>query len=544
MQENRMERLLKNTSIFIILTFLVYGIFLPQLPTISSDELWETSRAYYLKTEHKPGDPLAPESVAPYYSAASNLGWKSWCIFTLKTGTFASMMYILPVDPVYAMRYGMLLWSILACVFTFLIARALHLNYWYSILCVAFLVSLPEFFSQVHRERSEIMICASLLGFVYFFIKTMGSSAGTMHLVKLIILGFTSWLPSILIHPSGIIIPVVIGVLYLYFEREGLFTLKTVLIGFSLLIGFLFFLEIMDSMKQYAIEAGGGNYFLVKGPPVIIKGWKYIVTLPITFYNKFYAANVLARPVSFIIYSVAIILIALQTFNKKIIVQEKLDFVLIAVSAMVSLFILYLFSGSYGNYNVIAAPFFMILFVKYIERNSKLAIPTRRFSVITSFVLLIVFSVNGLSLGRDFKMAQEYSFLKSRVRKKIPQKVNVLGSAIYYDSFKDQNYYSTSWFDPNSGKVGQSFKVAVEALNVKYVIIDDAFVSRAFSDRGEQWTDSMLSYLDFSGQVVDEFDANYFINNPATSVSSLPKKWRYPNQVEGYIHKVKVYKLD
>ena len=103
--------------------------------------------------------------------------------------------------------------------------------------------------------------------------------------------------------------------LYLYFEREGLFTLKTVLIGCSLLIGFLFFLEIMDSIKQYAIEAGGGNYFLVKGPPVIIKGWKYIVTLPITFYNKFYAANVLARPVSFIIYSVAIILITLQTFN-------------------------------------------------------------------------------------------------------------------------------------------------------------------------------------------------------------------------------------
>lgn len=544
MQENRMERLLKNTSIFIILTFLVYGIFLPQLPTISSDELWETSRAYYLKTEHKPGDPLSPESVAPYYSAAGKLGWKSWCIFTLKTGTFASMMYILPVDPVYAMRYGMFLWSLLACVFTFLIARALNLNKWYSLLCVAFLVALPEFFSQVHRERSEIMICASLLGFVYFFINTMKSSSGNIHLFKLIVLGFTSWLPSILIHPSGIIVPVVIGVLYLYFEREGLFTVKTVLIGFSLLIGFLFFIEIMNSMKQYGIEAGGGNYFLVKGPPVIIKGWKYIVTLPITFYKKFYAANFLSRPVSFMIYSVAIILITLQTFNKKIIIQETLDFVVIAVSAMVSLFILYLFSGSYGNYNVIAAPFFMILFVKYIERNSKLAIPTRRFSVITSVALLIVFSVNGLSLGRDFKMAKEYSFLKSRVRKKIPQNVNVLGSAIYYDSFKTQNYYSNSWFDPNSGKAGQSFKDAVQVLNVKYIIVDDAFVSRAFSDRGEQWTDSMLSYLELNSQVVDEFDANYFINNPVTSVSSLPKEWCYQNQVEGYIHKVKVYKLD
>ena len=544
MQENRMERLLKNTSIFIILTFLVYGLFLPQLPTISSDELWETSRAYYLMTEHKPGDPLAPESVAPYYSAAGNLGWKSWCIFTLKTGTFASMMYILPVDPVYAMRYGMFLWSLLACVFTFLIARALNLNKWYSLLCVTFLVSVPEFFSQVHRERSEIMICASLLGFIYFFISTMKFAYGNIHLFKLIVLGLTSWLPSILIHPSGIIIPVVIGVLYLYFEREGLFTLKTVLIGLSLLCGFLFFVEIMNSMKQYAIEAGGGNYFLVKGPPIIIKGWKYFVALPITFYKKFYAANILSRPVSFIIYSVAITLIALQTFNKKIIIQGKLDFVVIAVSAMVSLFILYLFSGSYGNYNVIAAPFFMILFVKFIERNSKLAIPTRRFSVITSVILLIVFSVNGLSMGRDFKMAKEYTFLKSRVRIKIPQNVNVLGSAIYYDSFKTQNYYSNSWFDPNSGKAGQSFKDAVQVLHVKYIIIDDAFVTRAFSDRGEQWTDSMLNYLKLNGEVVDEFDANYFINNPVISVSPLPKEWSYPNQVEGYIHKVKVYKLD
>ncbi len=544
MQENRMERLLKNTSIFIILTFLVYGLFLPQLPTISSDELWETSRAYYLMTEHKPGDPLAPESVAPYYSAAGNLGWKSWCIFTLKTGTFASMMYILPVDPVYAMRYGMFLWSLLACVFTFLIARALNLNKWYSLLCVTFLVSVPEFFSQVHRERSEIMICASLLGFIYFFINTMKFAYGNIHLFKLIVLGLTSWLPSILIHPSGIIIPVVIGVLYLYFEREGLFTLKTVLIGLSLLCGFLFFVEIMNSMKQYAIEAGGGNYFLVKGPPIIIKGWKYIVALPITFYKKFYAANILSKPVSFLIYTVAISLIALQTFNKKIIIQEKLDFVVIAVSAMVSLFILYLFSGSYGNYNVIAAPFFMILFVKYIERNSKLAIPTKRFSIITSVVLLIIFSVNGLSMGRDFKMAKEYTFLKSKVRIKIPQNVNVLGSAIYYDSFKTQNYYSNSWFDPNSGKAGQSFKDAVQVLNVKYIIIDDAFVSRAFSDRGKQWMDSMLNYLKLNGEVVDEFDANYFINNPVISVSPLPKEWCYPNQVEGYIHKVKVYKLD
>ena len=167
-----MNAVVKKSIITVLLLFSVYGFFFPQFPVVNADELWETSRGYYMKTMHKPGEPLLPESVAPFYSSIGNMGWKSWCILSVKTGTFAAMMYLLPFDELTAMRYGMFFWSLLAIFFTFLVARQFLLSKWYALLAVAILIALPDFFSQIHRERSEIMICACLMMGVFIFLQS------------------------------------------------------------------------------------------------------------------------------------------------------------------------------------------------------------------------------------------------------------------------------------------------------------------------------------------------------------------------------------
>lgn len=535
---------LKNTTIFVLLLFMVYGLFCPHLPVVNADELWETSRGYYMKTMHKPGEPLLPASVSPFYSSIGNMGWKSWCILSVKTGTFAAMMSLLPTDELSAMRYGMFLWSLLACLFTYLVARKLNLNKWYSLLCVAFLVALPDFFAQIHRERSEIMICASLMISVYFFLRIAQVEDQSRKSWQYFLLGILVWIPAQLIHPSAIIIPAVIGVLYLYYETEKIFSLQTILIGIGLMSGAAFFLFIMNEMKEYAIAAGGGNYFQYQGPPILTKGWKYIISIPYAFYNKFFVANFLTRPVSFIIYAIGLFMIALQTLNKQKFILVKKEFILIAVSSIVSLILLYLLSGSFGNFNVVIAPFIMIFFVKYIEKNSKVAVPAYRFSLFTVILLLTVFSVNALSLGQDVKMSREYSRLTTRIKSEIPKDASILGLALYYNPFKDQPYYSNSWFNPYAGRREQSFEQAVQVLNAKYIILDDAFVARALLDRGRPWTDSMFTFLSQKGKVIDEFDANYFVGNRVPGPEFFPEEWRFDGQMKKYIRKVKVYHIE
>ncbi len=47
-----MKVAVKNAIIAVLLLFFVYGFFFPKLPVVNPDELWETSRGYYVKTQH------------------------------------------------------------------------------------------------------------------------------------------------------------------------------------------------------------------------------------------------------------------------------------------------------------------------------------------------------------------------------------------------------------------------------------------------------------------------------------------------------------
>ncbi len=538
-----MNRTVKNSIVLVLLIFCVYGFFFPQLPVVNADELWETSRAYYMKTMHKPGEPLLPESVAPFYSSIGNMGWKSWCILSVKTGTFVSMMYLLPVSELLAMRYGMFLWSLLACLFTFLVARQLKLNKWYALLAVAILIAIPDFFNQIHRERSEIMISACLMMGVFVFNNVMRIENETKRKVSLLLLGLIAWFPSLLIHPSAIVIPGVLGLVYLIPRWRSIFSLQTILFGVGLIAGAFCFLYIMNEMKEFAVAAGGGNYFQYQGPPVILKGWKYVISIPYAFYNKFFVANFLSRPISFLIFVSAFILIVAQIRKKIEIIKENSGLVLISISIFFTLLMLYLLSGSFGSFNVIVAPFIAIVLTMFYSQRAELKVPSKNLGPVLTTLLLLVFLSNAIGLGRDVKMAKEYNRITEHVKEKITDKSAVLGLALYYNPFKDQPFYSNSWFNPYGGRAEQSFEEAVLVLKVKYVILDDAFVGRALLDRGRPWTDSMFVYLHQHGKVVDEISANYFVGNRVPSPEFYSADWKYEGQTKSYIKRIQVVRL-
>ena len=526
----------KSVIVALFILFLTYGLFLPHYPVVNADELWETSRGYYLKTEHRPGEPLLPASVAPFYSSIGNLGWKSWCILTVKTGTFAAMMTILPVDELSAMRYGTFLWSLILLFMTYILARRMKLSKWPALMTVAIVMFIPDFFAQIHRERSEILIGACLLIGLWMFLNALEAENRKQRLLWWTVTGIYSWLPALLIHPSAILIPASVGVLYLILERKNIISFNTILLGIGLAGGAVFFLFIMNAMKEYAIAAGGGNYFQYQGPPILTKGVKYFIGLPYGFYNRFISVNLFSRPISFLVYVAAFILITKQWLKKDEILEQR-SFVVIGITLLVSLGILYFLSGSFGNYNVIIAPFVAILLVSYFQKRTEL-----KLLPVTLMLILIASNVPGFT--SDGAYAKEYTRMTSRVREKIDRQSPVLGLALYYNPFKDQAYYSNSWFNPYGGRIEQSFEQACDTLKVKYIIVDDAFVSRALLDRGRAWTDSMFMTLQNRGEVIDSFHANYFVGNRVPSPDFFPDYWQYPGQEKLFIHQVKIYKLN
>ena len=538
-----MKAAVKNAIIAVLLLFFVYGFFFPRLPVVNADELWETSRGYYMKTHLKSGEPLLPYAVAPFYAAIEHMEWKGWFILTIKSGSLAAMMYLLPVDELIAMRYAIFLWSLLAILFTYLVARQFLLDKWYSLLAVAILIAIPDFFSQIHRERSEVMICACLMAGIYFFNKIMKIPDEKKKTLSLFFIGIIAWLPSFLIHPSSIVIPGVLGIVYLINKKKDLFTAQTLLFGIGLIIGASFFIYIMNEIKEYAVAAGGGNYFQYQGPPMFVKGWKYVISIPYAFYNKFMVSNILSRPVSFLVFVFGFVLFFLQIRGKTKVISDSTNFITTGVAIFFSLTILYLLSGSFGNYNVIVSPFIAILIASFFSLKEQSEQSNNKKPVLLLSFLLMVFTTNALGIKEDVKMAKEYTRITSYARSKIDDHSPVLGLALYYNPFKDQPYYSNSWFNPYGGRPDQSFEDAVKALKVKYVIIDDAFVGRALLDRGRPWTDSMFTYLKLNGEVVDEIEANYFVGNRVPDPEFYSEDWRFKEQKKKYIRRIRIVEI-
>ena len=476
-----MNKPIKVTVVLVFFLYLVFGLFFTDIPSVKSDELWETSRAYYLKNNLRPGEPLLPKEIAPFFASIQELGWKSWFIGSLKFGTSAILMSILPVDPLHANRLNGYMWSVIACILTFLLARKFGLDKWTSLLSSAMLVVIPEFFQQVHRERPEMVLCALfLLGLLMFF-KVLDSKDERTKKIWLLLTGIYAWLPSMVVHASGIVIPATIGILYLIRERKYIFSINTIIIGIGLAGGLIFFFYIKNSMGEYALSQGGNDFYDSHAcPPVVCEGLNYLLRVPSIFYNKFVKANMFTQPVSAAIYLFSIgYLCSLAWKNKGDLASQKSVFLLVGISF--PLIIMLLLSGSYGNYNVIVAPFIIIGMVLFVKDKvfSKAVENSMAAKIILPLLLFACLGVNADGMKSQYAATQEYKRLNAELRKTIPADANVMGMSWYYLPFRDQNYYSVTWFEPSVGKPGLSLENAVRLKNVNYIIADDAFAPRA-----------------------------------------------------------------
>src|SRR4026208_324742 len=118
-----MHSSVKAVILLVVCLYLFFGFFCLDIPSVRSDELWETSRAYSRSKNLQPGEPMLPKEIAPFFATIQELGWKSWFIGSLKFGTSAIVMSVLPVDPLRANRLNAFLWSLSVCFLTFLFAK-------------------------------------------------------------------------------------------------------------------------------------------------------------------------------------------------------------------------------------------------------------------------------------------------------------------------------------------------------------------------------------------------------------------------------------
>ncbi|CAN5574357.1 hypothetical protein BH11BAC1_BH11BAC1_23160 [soil metagenome] len=536
-----MNNFTKAGIVLVFLLFLFFGFFFLDIPSVKSDELWETSRAYYLKNNLHPGEPLLPKEIAPFFATIQELGWKSWFIGSLKFGSSAMLMKILPLDPLHANRMNGFLWSLSVCLFTYLLARKAGLNKWYSLLCVAVLMALPEFFHQVHRERAEMLICSLLLLGLLMLIKSFEAQDLTKKRWWLLATGLFAWLPSMLVHASAIVIPATIGILYLLKERRKIISLNTIIVGIGLAGGLLFFFYIKNAMGAYAISQGGSDFYSAHAcPPVICDGPGYILHLPAVFYNKFVKANAWSQPISALFFVLtAGYLVLLIWKRRKDTSNEKNIFLITSIA--VPLLIMLLLSGSYGNYNLIVAPFVVIASVLFFHQKAAI-VNSPAMGILISLILCILLTTNVIGMKSQYEATQEYKRINEELRKSIPVSANVMGMSLYYLPFRDQHYYSVTWFEPSVGRANLSFEEAVRIEKINYIIADDAFASRA-NFRGKKWADSLWEFLNSNATMIRQIDTRMYLKIIPDS-TLIPLQFRYAEFERSYVKRIRVYEIN
>ncbi|MEO8085341.1 MAG: hypothetical protein ABI763_00900 [Bacteroidota bacterium] len=539
-----MQRFTKAGIVLIFLLYLIFGFFYLDIPSVKSDELWETSRAYYLKNHLHPGEPLLPKEIAPFFATIQELGWKSWFLGSLKFGTSAIVMAALPMDPLHANRMNGFLWSISVCLFTFMLAKKFGLNKWFALMCSALLIALPEFFQQVHRERPEMLLCSLLLAGILMLLKALDSDDDKTRKIWLLAAGLYAWLPSLVVHATGIVIPATLGIIYLIRERKNIFSLNTIIIGIGLGSGLLFFFYIKNSMGAYALSQGGTDFYDSHAcPPIVCEGITYLARIPSIFYNKFVKTNVVSQPLSALIFILGSGFLVFSAWKKrKDEAAEK--FIILFTGIAVPLLIMLLLSGSYGNYNVIVAPFAVIGVVMMLQ--TWLAEQANENSIVAKFIipvlLLACLGSNVFGMQNQYAATREYKRVNAELRAAIPADANVMGMSLYYLPFRDQNYYSVTWFEPSVGKPGLTFAQAVRMKNINYVIADDAFASRA-NFRGKEWADTLVAFLETNATLTKQFDAKMYLKIIPDSMQ-IPVQFRYPEYEKGYVKRIRIYKIN
>ncbi len=530
--------------IFIIAAYFIYGLFFLNIPFVRPDELWEISRAHFLLKHHHQGDPMFPREISPYMATLFNATYGSQFLGLLRTASQAFFIAVIPLDDLFALRLTSFAWSILLCLLTGLLAIKLGINKSAAFLSIVLLIITPEFFTQLHSERPELMVATAYLFGLLLFNHVLEEK---IHLRKIFLLFFSgiyAWLAVILIHANAIVIPATFCFLYFMKESKNFFSLNSVMLGISTAAGLFYFYYLIQAPLAGSLSEGGGNLLEAQGPPVARIGIKSVILMPLIFYNKFSAFNGFARPVSLFFFIAACVSFFLL-FKKKKNSLHAAQANIIIPGIVVPLIVLILFSGSNGHYNIIVFPLCAMIIAMFINEFLLIEKTKIKFIPFLICLLFLMFASNFYGVTRQITYTKEYFRIINEARKIIgDNKSTIIANNFYYLKFKDQPFYSSSAIGKVIGKPDQSFEQAAYAVHANYLIIDDGLVHRFYSQRGKTWTDNMFEFIDKNTKLIGEIKADCFIGNLVGPPSAFPPQWRYEGQKENFIGKIKIYKIN
>jgi hypothetical protein len=536
------NRFLFFFCIFVLIAYFIFGFFFLNIPPVKADDLWEISRAHFLIKHHHQGDPMFANEISPYMTSLFNATEGSKYLGILKTASQAFFIYLLPIDDIYAFRLTSFAWSLLACFLTYTLAIKTGLNKKVALFSAVLLIAAPEFFSQLHSQRPELMITAAYLAGILFFIYTIEQENLWKKRLLLFLSGIYAWVAVIIIHPNAIMIPATLGCIYLLREYKNFFSISTLLFSISMLVGFFYFYHLMQAPAAKAMMEGGGNPLDVAAPPVVRRGFSFIFTLPLVFYKKLSGINSFTKPGSLIFFLGACFSVY-YLFKKKKTSPVYSYFDILCTGIIIPLIVLPLFSASNGRYNIIIFPLCALLIAAAIHEFS-ISRPGKAGLIhIFTAILCIIFLTNFSGMQKQREYTKEFQHIRNEIKKTITDNAStIIGNGLYYLDFKDQRYYSNAGMNPRIGRPGQSFEEAVDAVHANYLIIDDGLVYRIYRGRGKAWTDSMFIYLNKNCELINEINANYWIGHSAAP-EAYPPQWRYERQQKNFIRKIKIYKV-
>jgi hypothetical protein len=527
---------------FVFSVYFIYGLFFPNIPCIRPDDLWEISRANFLLTYHHLGDPMFPAEISPTMVSLYNTTVTSKFFGLIKTGSQALFIGLLPINEVYAFRLVSFAWSLMVCFLTYKLALKASLNKNIALLSTVLLIITPEFFSQLHTERPEMMLSASYLFGLLLFIYTLEMENSLVKKILLFICGVYGWLIAIMIHPNGIIIPLTIVSIYLIKEHKKIFTFNFALLSLGIVGGLFYFYILWHSKSQQELIEGGENLFEKQGPPILRSGIKLIPKLPLIFYNKFNGYNFLSKPFSFILFVTSIFSYIILIKKYKLVLSE-INIKILGAAICIPILTLLLLSGSNGHYHIIYIPLCAILIAIFISEIF-LKNKSKYLLYFIGGTLSVFFLSNFYGSNQQYKYTKEYFRIMKEVRLVVPKgNETVIANNLYYFNFKDQPFYSASGLSESIGKVNQSFEEAVAAVHADYLIIDDALVYLLYNSRGKTWTDHMFNFIDNNCSLMKEIHGSYYINQIEPIQEKFPVQWKFDGDKKHTVTKIRIYRV-
>lgn len=541
----KIPTLLLVTCLLVIIMYLVFGLFFLNIPYVVPDEGWIISRAHFLAEHHRMGDPLFPMEFSPFFDAFFKAAPGSQLLGILSVAIQAVYVTLLPFNDIYSLRLASFTWSLIACGFTYMVARKIGLEKGIAFLAVTLSIAVPIFFSQIHTERPEIIVTAFYMLSIYSMFRILEMETGWKKNLALFLAGLGSWLIVVMVHPNAVGIPVSIGGIYLVRNYKRIFKPDVLILGFGLVLGMLYFYYLMQAPAIISKLNGGGNLMDIQGPPIVEKGIRSVLALPLTFYKKLSGYNGVTRPVSLIFFLISCIsFFFLYRKKKQTVIYSRLD--IIATAIVLPSIILMLFSGSNGKFLVTVFPLCAIIIAMAVGEQLQSSINFRRthlYVLCTGIIVLFAFNFYGMKKQAGYFAG--YLDARKEIREAIPDhSAVVMGANLYSIDFIAQPYYSFSGLNPYIGKPKQAFSEAVASVKADYLIVEDFSVFRLSSFRDKEWMDEMFSFLQTGCTLVKELHPENYVGFLVGEPGPFPGQWVNENARKNFITMIRIYKVN